>query len=70
MSMELRFYIPNLCSNFNVWRQRNTKVDRDTKSREDLGAVIYDITNILENFGNDLKQLKENTPKRIEKLRW
>ena len=68
--MELRFYIPNLCSNFNVWRQRNTKVDRDTKSREDLGAVIYDITNILENFGNDLKQLKENTPKRIEKLRW
>ena len=70
MSMELRFYIPNLCSNFNVWKQRNTKVDRDTKSREDLGAVIYDITNILENFGNDLKQLKENTPKRIEKLRW
>ena len=69
MSMELRFYIPNLCSNFNVWKQRNTKVDRDTKSREDLGAVIYDITNILENFGNDLKQLKENTPKRIEKLR-
>ena len=63
MSMELRFYIPNLCSNFNVWKQRNTKVDRDTKSREDLGAVIYDITNILENFGNDLKQLKENTPK-------
>ena len=70
MSMELRFYIPNLCSNFIVWKQRNTKVDRDTKSREDLGAVIYDITNILENFGNDLKQLKENTPKRIEKLRW
>ena len=70
MSMELRFYIPNLCSNFNVWKQRNTKVDRDTKSQEDLGAVIYDITNILENFGNDLKQLKENTPKRIEKLRW
>ena len=70
MSMELRFYIPNLCSNFNVWKQRNTKVDRDTKSREDLGAVIYGITNILENFGNDLKQLKENTPKRIEKLRW
>ena len=70
MSMELRFYIPNLWSNFNVWKQRNTKVDRDTKSREDLGAVIYDITNILENFGNDLKQLKENTPKRIEKLRW
>ena len=70
MSMELRFYIPNLCSNFNVWKQRNTKVDRDTKSREDLGAVIYDITNILENFGNDLKQLKENTPKRTEKLRW
>ena len=70
MSMELRFYIPNLCSNFNVWKQRNTKVDRDTKSQEDLGAVIYDITNILENFGNDLKQLKENTPKRIEKLWW
>ena len=70
MSMELRFYIPNLCSNCNVWKQRNTKVDRDTKSQEDLGAVIYDITNILENFGNDLKQLKENTPKRIEKLRW
>ena len=34
---------------------------------EGLGAVIY-ITNVLENFGNDLKQSKEDTSKRIEKL--
>ena len=27
-----------------------------------------DITNVLESFGNDLKQLKENTSKRIEKV--
>ena len=46
------------------------KTDRNTKILGDLGAVIYDIANFLENFGgmNDLKQLKENTTKRIEKL--
>ena len=37
------------------------KIDTNTKIPEDLGATIYDITNVLENFGNHLKQLKENT---------
>ena len=45
-----------------------SSIDRNMKIPEDLGAVIYDITNALENFGNDLKQLKENASKRIEKL--
>ena len=45
------------------------KIDRNAKILEDLGAVIYNITNVLENFGKDLKQLKENTSKRIKKLR-
>ena len=45
-----------------------SNIDRNMKIPEDLGAVIYDITNALENFGNDLKQLKENASKRIEKL--
>ena len=39
------------------------KVDRNTKILEDLGAVIYDTTNALENFGNDLKELKEKHEK-------
>ena len=33
------------------------KIDRNTKIPKDLGAVIYDTTNALENFGNYLKQL-------------
>ena len=37
------------------------KIDRNMEIPEDLGPVIYDITNTLENFGNGLKQLKENT---------
>ena len=55
-----------------------TTKGRNTNIPEDLGAVIYDITNVLENFGNDskiktiklkqLKQRKEGTLKRIEKL--
>ena len=44
------------------------KIDGNAEILEDLDTVIYDITNVLENFGNDLKQLKENTWKRIEKL--
>ena len=44
------------------------KIDRNMEIPEDLGPVIYDITNTLENFGNGLKQLKENTWKRIDKL--
>ena len=39
------------------------KIDRDTKIPEDLGVVIYDITNVLENFGDDLKQLKKTYQK-------
>ena len=39
------------------------KIDRDTKIPEDLGVVIYDITNVLENFGDDLKQLKKHIKK-------
>ena len=37
-----------------------SKIDRNAKVPKDLGAVIYYITNDLENFGNDLKQLKED----------
>ena len=37
------------------------KIDGNAEILEDLDTVIYDITNVLENFGNDLKQLKENT---------
>ena len=44
------------------------KIDSKTKILEDLGAVIYDIINVLENFGNGLKQLNEITSKRKEKL--
>lgn len=40
------------------------KLDRNKKIPEDLGAVIYDITNVVENFGNLLNQLKEFTSKR------
>ena len=39
------------------------KIDRNTKIPEDLGVVIYDITNVLENFGDDLKQLKKTYQK-------
>ena len=44
------------------------KIEINIKIPEDLGGVIYDITNVLEIFGNNLKQLKEKTSKRIEKL--
>ena len=37
------------------------KLGRNTNIPEDLGVVIYDITNVLENFWNDLRQLKEDT---------
>ena len=30
------------------------KIDRNMNTLEDLGAIINDITNVLENFGNDL----------------
>ena len=36
-------------------------VDRHAQILQDLGVVIYDITNVVQHFGNDLKQLKENT---------
>ena len=39
---------------------KTSKIDRNTKIPEDLGAVIYNITDVLETFGNDLKQLKKN----------
>ena len=38
---------------------KTPKIDRNTKIPEDLGAVIYNITDVLETFGNDLKQLKK-----------
>ena len=40
---------------------KTPKIDRNTKILEDLGAVVFVITKVLESFGNDLKQLKENT---------
>lgn len=40
-----------------------TQIDRNANIPEDLGAVIYDVTTILENFGNDLKQLTEDIKK-------
>ena len=45
-----------------------SKIDRNTSILEDLSAVIYNITNVLENFWNDLKQLQEDSSKRIEKF--
>ena len=57
-------------------RQRDTtkkkktpfKKSQITNVPDDLSAVNYEITNVLENFGNDLKQQKEDTSKRLEKL--
>lgn len=40
---------------------KTPKIDRNAKTSEDLGAVVFVVTNVLESFGNDLKQLKENT---------
>ena len=39
------------------------KIDRNTKILEDLGAVIYDNTIVLEIFGNDLKEPKKTHQK-------
>ena len=39
------------------------KIDRNTKILEDLVAVIYDNTIVLEIFGNDLKELKKTHQK-------
>ena len=44
------------------------KINRNTNTLEDLSGVIYEITKVLENFENDLKQLKEGISKRIKKL--
>ena len=33
-------------------------IDRNTKFPEEFDAVIYDITNVFKNFGNDLQKLK------------
>ena len=44
-------------------------IDKNTKIPEDLEGVIYNITNDVESFGNDLKQLKEKTSKRIKNLK-
>ena len=45
-----------------------SKINRNTNTLEDLSGVIYEITKVLENFENDLKQLKEGISKRIKKL--
>ena len=47
---------------------KTPKIDRNTKIPEDLGAVIYNITDVLETFGNDLKQPEKKTSQRIKKL--
>ena len=44
------------------------KINRNTNTLEDLSGVIYEITKVLQNFENDLKQLKEGISKRIKKL--
>ena len=44
------------------------KINRNANTLEDLSGVIYEITKVLENFENDLKQLKEGISKRIKKL--
>ena len=44
------------------------KINRNTNTLEDLSGVIYEITKVLENFENDLKQLKEDISKRIKNL--
>ena len=44
------------------------KINKNTNTLEDLSGVIYEITKVLENFENDLKQLKEGISKRIKKL--
>ena len=44
------------------------KINRNTNTLEDLSGVIYEITKVLENFENDLKQLKEGISKRIKNL--
>ena len=60
----------------NTVRQRDTTKKKKTSFKksqitnipDNLSAVNYEITNVLENFGNDLKQQNEDTPKRLEKL--
>ena len=57
-------------------RQRDTTKKKKTSFKksqitnipDNLSAVNYEITNVLENFGSDLKQQNEDTPKRLEKL--
>ena len=44
------------------------KINRNANTLEDLSGVIYEITKVLQNFENDLKQLKEGISKRIKKL--
>ena len=44
------------------------KINRNMNTLEDLSGVIYEITKVLQNFENDLKQLKEGISKRIKKL--
>ena len=44
------------------------KINKNTNTLEDLSGVIYEITKVLENFENDLKQLKQGISKRIKKL--
>lgn len=48
--------------------KQTPKIDRNVKVPEDLGAVIYNITNVYENFGDDLTQLKKHTSKSTEKI--
>ena len=45
------------------------KIDRNTKILEDLGAVIYDNTIVLEIFGNDLKEPKKKHIKKNKEIR-
>ena len=44
-------------------------INRNTKIPEDLSAIIYDITNVLENFGNDVKTAKRKHIKKNRKSR-
>ena len=58
LEMEEESWILSIAMPGNI---KTPKIDRNTKILEDLGAVVLVITNVLESFGNDLKQLKENT---------
>ena len=58
LEMEEESWILSIAMPGNI---KTPKIDRNAKTSEDLGAVVFVVTNVLESFGNDLKQLKENT---------